>query len=192
MPSYQDEWKLRVPGHEEIRRLHETLRDEVRARWRRSLPFADEMFDRWERAAHLGFGAGTSIYDASLVFGDVQVGEHTWIGPFTVLDGTGGLVIGSHCDISAGAQLYTHDSMARCITAGRAPVRRAPVRVGSRTYLGPGTIVSAGVTIGEGCVIGAGALVNQDVPDGAIALGTPARVVGRVVVNGDEVELVYD
>jgi len=33
-----------------------------------------------------------------------------------------------------------------------------------------------GVRIGKGAVIAAGAVVNQDIPDGAIAVGVPARV----------------
>lgn len=37
----------------------------------RSLPFADALFDRWERAATLGFGAGTSVYDSAAIFGNV-------------------------------------------------------------------------------------------------------------------------
>lgn len=55
----------------------------------RSLPFADLLFDRWERAKMLGFGEGTSVYDSAYIFGDVKVGKNTWIGPFTILDGSG-------------------------------------------------------------------------------------------------------
>jgi acetyltransferase-like isoleucine patch superfamily enzyme len=44
-------------------------------------------------------------------------------------------------------------------------------------WLGFGVIVLDGVRIGKGAVIGAGSVVNQDVPDGAIAVGVPAKVV---------------
>lgn len=44
-------------------------------------------------------------------------------------------------------------------------------------WLGVGVIVLGGVRIGAGAVIGAGSVVTQDVPDGAIAVGVPARVV---------------
>lgn len=189
--TYADDWKRSVPGHDAIRELHEQLRAEVRQRWNRSLPFPDELFDRWERAAFLGFGDGASIYDASVVLGDVEVGESTWIGPFTVLDGSGGLSIGAHCSISSGVHIYTHDTVRRALTGGRAPISQAPVRIGDCTYVGPNAIVTRGVTIGSQCVIGAASMVNRDVPDRSIVFGTPGRVVGSVAVDGDEVSLSY-
>jgi acetyltransferase-like isoleucine patch superfamily enzyme len=146
----------------------------------RSLPFADYIVDRWQKARLLGFGEGTSIYDSSLVLGDVKVGENTWIGPFTVLDGSGGLEIGDTCSISAGVHIYTHDTVKWATSGGKSPAERAPVRIGSRCYIGPNTVISKGVTIGDGCVIGANSLVNSDVPSGMKAWGTPCRVQGKV------------
>lgn len=134
--------------------------------------------DRWERARELGFGEGSSIYDSALVLGDVSVGRHTWIGPGVVLDGAGGLAIGDYCSISAGVQIYTHDSVAWALSAGQAPYEKAPSRIGSRCYLGPQTVVAKGVTIGDGCVIGAHSLVLASIPAGSKAYGVPCRVVG--------------
>src|SRR5690242_5080958 len=84
-----------------------TSRDtELSSKFARSLPFGDAMFDRWERAQRLGFGADASIYDSALVYGDVSVGEHSWIGPNVLLDGSGGaLAIGAWCSISAGVHI---------------------------------------------------------------------------------------
>jgi acetyltransferase-like isoleucine patch superfamily enzyme len=115
------------------------------------------------------------------VFGDVRVGEHTWIGPFTILDGSGGgLVIGSYCSISAGVHIYTHDTVRWALSGGRRRYERAPTRIGSRCYVGPLTVIAKGVTIGDGCVIGAHSLVLHDIPAGSKALGIPCRVVGTV------------
>jgi acetyltransferase-like isoleucine patch superfamily enzyme len=44
-------------------------------------------------------------------------------------------------------------------------------------WLGYGVIVLDGVRIGKGAVVGAGAVVTHDIPEGAIAVGVPARVV---------------
>ena len=187
------DWKRKLAGYDELSALHESLRAEIRTRWQRSVPFADELFDRWERASHLGFGQGASIYDSSLVLGDVRVGEHTWIGPFTILDGSGGgLVIGHHVSISAGVQIYSHDTVAWALTGGHAAAVREPSAIGDCTYIGPNAVIARGVTIGSHCVIGANSLVNRDVPDHRIAFGTPARIVGRVEVEGKSVQLIYD
>ena len=159
-------------------------REEVDSRFRRTLPFGDYVVDRWEKARALGFGQGASIYDSALVIGDVCVGERTWVGPGVVLDGSGGLSIGAFCSISAGVQIYSHDSVNWATSGGQAQVEHAPTRIGERCYIGPNSIVGKGVTIGDGCVIGAGSVVLSDIPAGARAAGAPARVTGVA----DEVE----
>jgi len=174
-----------------LRQLHRARETEVREQWQRSLPLADYVVDRWERARTLGFGEGSSIYDQSLVLGEVEVGEKTWIGPGTVLDGSGGLLIGATCSISAGVQIYTHDSVRWALSGGTAAYERAPVRIGDHCYLGPCSIVTMGVTIGRHCLVGAHSLVNRDLPDYSIAFGVPCRIVGRVEVADGSVKLVY-
>lgn len=47
-----------------------------------------------------------------------------------------------------------------------------------RASIGTNATIVSGVTIGEGSLVGAGAVVNKDVPDFAIVVGVPARVVG--------------
>lgn len=152
--------------------------------WDRTLPLGDYIVDRWDKARRLGFGKGSSIYDSSLVFGDVRVGENTWIGPFTILDGSGGgLTIGDHCSISAGVQIYTHDTVARDVSGHAAPTAEAPVTIGNRCYIGPQTVIARGVRIGDGCIIGAASLVLEDVPAGMKAYGSPCRVIGPADVD---------
>src|SRR5580765_5458635 len=101
-----------------LRAFWRKRRREVAKRWQRTLPFGDYVVDRWEKARALGFGEGASIYDSALVIGDVKVGEQTWIGPGVVLDGSGGLSIGAYCSISAGVQVYSHDSVEWATSGG--------------------------------------------------------------------------
>lgn len=176
------EWLAQVApeladDHGRLRRLFSLLDRYQREKWRRHVSAGDSMIDRWERATLLGFGEGTSVYDSALILGDVRVGRDTWIGPGTVLDGSGGLTIGDTCSISAGVQIYSHDSVRWAVTGGRAEAELRPTVIGSSTYIGPNAIVSMGVTVGSRCIVGASSLVNDDVPAGHVALGTPARVV---------------
>ncbi|PWS36296.1 chloramphenicol acetyltransferase [Falsiroseomonas bella] len=53
------------------------------------------------------------------------------------------------------------------------------VTLGHDVWLGHGVIVLPGVSIGTGAAIGAGAVVTRDVPDFAVAVGNPARVLRR-------------
>jgi acetyltransferase-like isoleucine patch superfamily enzyme len=159
-----------------IRDLIVDLGREMREKFRRHVSVGDLLTDRWEIASDCGFGEGTSCYDNVLILGDVKVGKHCWIGPNVILDGQGGLTIGDHCDISAGAQIYTHDTVARSLSGGVAPVEQAPVKIGSCVYIGPQCVIEKGVTIGDGVVIGAMSLVNRDIPSGARAWGIPATL----------------
>jgi acetyltransferase-like isoleucine patch superfamily enzyme len=160
--------------------------------WHRDLPLDELLFDRWERARHLGFGEGSSIYHLAYVYGDVTVGANTWIGPYTMLDGSGGLTIGSWCSISAGVHVYTHDSVEHALTRGAAPISRAPVAIGDCCYVGADALIAKGVTIGDHVVIGAHAFVNRDVQPFTIVAGIPARRIGAVRLEAGNATLIYD
>ena len=58
-----------------------------------------------------------------------------------------------------------------------------PITIGDNVWLGGGAIVLPGVTIGSDTVVGAGAVVSRDLPEGAVAVGNPARVI-RTVSDG--------
>lgn len=160
---------------EDLRELWRERRQAVDASYSRTLPLGDYVVDRWAKADALGFGAGASIYDTAHLFGKVSVGENTWIGPFTILDGSGGLTIGSNCTIAAGAQIYSHDTVAWATSGGTAPYVHAPTRIGDNCYIGPHAVIAKGVTIGDGAVVGANSLVLADVEPGARVGGSPAR-----------------
>lgn len=149
-------------------------------KYNRVLPFGDIVVDRWEKAKFLGFGKNTSIYDNSLVLGKVYVANDTWIGPNTLLDGSGGrLEIGAHCSISAGVQIYTHDTVKRSLTGGEAEVEHANTKIGDNCYIGPNVVIVKGVTIGNNVVIGANSLVTKSINSNLVAYGTPAVVIGK-------------
>jgi len=167
----------------ELIEIFKEFRDHRMRQWRRVLPVGDEISDRWEKAKYLGFGEGTSIYDSSLVIGDVKVGKHTWIGPFTILDGSGGLEIGGHCSISSGVQIYSHDTIFWALSGGKMEYTRKKTTIGHCSYIGPNTVVSRGVTIGNHCLVGANSLVNDDLEAYSIAMGSPCHVVGRVSID---------
>jgi acetyltransferase-like isoleucine patch superfamily enzyme len=148
-----------------------------KGQFNRRVSVGDLLTERTDNAADYGFGEGTTMYDNVLVRGEVKVGRNTWIGPGCILDGSGGVLqIGDWCSISAGAQIYTHHTVNRSISLGEKPIDCAPTSIGSGVYIGPNAVVQMGVTIGDQAIIGANSLVNRDIPPGAKAFGSPARI----------------
>jgi acetyltransferase-like isoleucine patch superfamily enzyme len=122
------------------------------------------------------------------IVGEPQIGPGTWIGAFTVIDGSGGLTIGAGCDISCGAQIYSHSSMRRCVSGRDFPtVERRATHIGDRVFIGANAVVNMGVSIGDEAVVAAGAVVTRDVPARMVVAGVPAQPVARVVLAGGDV-----
>ena len=165
---------------------------EIKKKYDRSLPFQDTMFDRWERAKELGFGEGSNIYNSAFVFGNVKVGRGVWVGPYTILDGSAGeLVIEDGCSISSGVHIYTHDTVISTLSGGKNAKVGGNVSIGGNTYIGSQSIINCGVSIGEQCVVAANSFVNKSIKDRSIFAGTPAKQIGSVVVENDEIRLEY-
>lgn len=167
----------------EILSLHNALRKKMREKWHRDLPLEELLFDRWERARSLGFGENTSIYHNSYVYGDVKVGENTWIGPFTLLDGGGGLTIGDFCSIAAGVQIYTHDSVKWAVSGGKTPYEKAPVAIRDCCHIGAMAVIAKGVEIGPHSIVAAGSFVRKTVLPYTVVSGVPAKTIGTVRVD---------
>ena len=74
-------------------------------------------------------------------------------------------------------QLYTatHPLDAAARVAG--PELAFPIHIGSRVWIGGGTIVRPGMTIGDDTTIGAGSVVTKPIPAGVVAAGNPCRVI---------------
>lgn len=172
--------------------LRTGLDEKVHADLNRSLPLGELLSDRWERAVRLGFGEGASIYDSALVYGKVMVGKATWIGPNVILDGSGGLEIGDFCSVSAGVHIYSHNTIKWALSGGKAAYEYHPTSIGNCCFIGPQTIIQNGVAIGDHCLIAANSFVSKNVPPYSIAGGSPAKIIGKVIIDeGDEVMLEY-
>jgi len=165
--------------------LLEALRRRMKAKFDRHVPTGSLLHDRWQLARDHGFGEGTSVYDECLILGQVTVGKNCWIGPFTVLDGQGGLSIGDFVDIGAGAHIYSHNTIERALTGHRAPLYRNATKIGNCCFIAPHAVVGAGTVLGDHCFVASGSYVEGIFPARSYIGGSPARIVGQVVVRGD-------
>ncbi len=177
----------------QLKRLYQENDDYLRREFDRSLPFADGLFDRWERAKRLGFGEESCIYNSAMVMGDVMVGRHTWVGPYVFLDGGyDKVLIGEYCSISAGVHIYSHDTVMWSLSGGTADKKTGPVTIEDCCYLGSQSIIAPNVTIGRQTVVATNSFVNRDVPARTIVGGCPAKPIGRVEGDGEDLRLVYN
>lgn len=180
-----------VALRKELASLRKLLRSETRKKYGRINPFCEDLFD-WKEKGEFCGSEGTTIYDSATVIGDVTIGDNCWVGPFTMLDGSGKLTIGHHVDISTGVKIYTHDTVKRALTGGKHPTEVAPTSIGNNCFIGTDAVILKGVSIGDMCVIGANSLVNRDFPDRTIIAGSPAKKIGHVALDSKgAVKLVY-
>lgn len=124
------------------------------------------------------------------------------LGRNTIVSCKGGdIEIGDNCNISANCMLISESHLSigknvliagmTYIVAGgnhgtdrtdvpviaQPMVQKGGIRIGDNCWLGANVTVLDGVTIGRDTIVGAGAVVTESLPEFAIAVGTPARVV---------------
>lgn len=112
--------------------------------------------------------------------GRLKIGANTYIQPRCQFSAyVASIEIGSHVHIAPNCAFYPYDHR----TAPDKMIfeqgfqTKGGIIIEDDVWLGFGVIVLSGVRIGKGAVIGAGSVVTKDVPEGAIAVGSPARIV---------------
>lgn len=86
--------------------------------------------------------------------------------------------IGDHVQITNGTKIFTHgggwvfrDQYPKLDYFGKVTIK-------NNVYIGNNSMIMPGVTIGNDVIVGAGSVVTKSIPDGKIAAGNPARIVG--------------
>jgi acetyltransferase-like isoleucine patch superfamily enzyme len=134
------------------------------------------VFPRCDAEAWLGFGTVFS-HPTAWVGRSVYVGVYCCLGDVTLEDD---VLVGSHVSITNGAAQHGTERL-------DIPVREQPgswprVTIGTDSWIGDRAVVMADV--GKHCVVGAGSVVTKPIPDYAIAVGVPARVIGSRLGQG--------
>ena len=119
----------------------------------------------------------TAVHPAAWIHSSVRLGEGTIVFAGAVIQPD--TVLGAHCIVNTGA-LIDHDSVIGnfCHLAPGCRITGG-VSVGEGAFLGAGATVIPGVVIGSWSAIGAGSTVIRDIPPGATAVGSPARIIKR-------------
>ena len=108
----------------------------------------------------------------------IHIGAYTYINRHTFLDATLSLTIGQKCGIGPGCYLTDHDhGLDLALPPLGQPMISQPTKIGDRVWIGANVTILKGVTIGNDAVVGAGSVVTKDIPEKAIAVGVPAKVI---------------
>ncbi len=113
--------------------------------------------------------------------GKTVINERVSIGVGSFIYGSGGVEIGKdsaladHVRVMAGGHRYKDASK---LIRLQEPWAKKTI-IGHDVWLGSSVIVLGRVTIGDGAVVGAGAVVTKPIPDYSIAVGVPAKVIGK-------------
>ncbi|MBN1472509.1 MAG: serine acetyltransferase [Syntrophaceae bacterium] len=96
-----------------------------------------------------------------------RIGKGLYIGHFGGIIVSPLAVIGDYCNLSQGVSIGQ---------AGRGGDQKVPF-IGDRVFIGPGAKLFGGIRIGNDVAIGANAVVTKNLPDMAVAVGVPAKIV---------------
>ena len=120
----------------------------------------------------------------------IEIGEGCFLNRGTMLAAVERIEIGDHVMFAnncfVGDSDHRYDDRSQPITH-QGFVPRGPVSIGSNCWFGVNCVVTGGVRIGDRAVIGANSVITQDIPDGVIAAGIPARVIREIeFTDGDD------
>jgi acetyltransferase-like isoleucine patch superfamily enzyme len=118
----------------------------------------------------------SSVVHGTSILNLVTVGGYTYIGPNVVINNT---QIGNYCSIAPNVVIggMEHDYTNFSTSTNLCDYKRlSQTYISDDVWIGAGVYVRAGIKLGKGCIIGSNSTVLSDVPDLAIVVGSPAKV----------------
>ncbi|HEY7751156.1 MAG TPA: acyltransferase [Ignavibacteriaceae bacterium] len=148
-------------------------------------------------------GDGTKIWHFSHVQKGAKLGKNCVLGQNVNIGPN--VVIGNYCKIQNNVSVYEGVVLEDYVFCGpsmvftnilnpRSKYPQAESKFYIKTLVKEGTSIGAnativcGTTLGKHCFVGAGAVVTKDVPDFALVVGTPAKIIGWVSEAGKRLE----
>lgn len=143
----------------------------------------------------INIGADSVVEGELMLFrhgGNISIGANCYIGPGTRIWSAKEIKIGSRVLISYGVSIHDnishpidpvlrHEDFKHIFFKGgfqeNVDLKEETIIIGDDAWIGFNTIILKGISIGKGAVIGAGSLITEDVPDNAIVVGNPQRII---------------
>ena len=140
-----------------------------------ALPFTDEWSSLMKELFYNQIGENTIVNNGLTVVlpKNVTIGSGVSIMNGALMMAAGGITIEDKVLIAANVKLITnnHDPYERDILTCR------PILIKEGAWVGAGATILPGVTVGKYAIVGSDSVVTKDIPDYAVAVGTPAKVI---------------
>lgn len=142
------------------------------------------MINRWikNKLRLLGFFKDDPIVgERTLISADSIIGKYTYIGRHCVITKS---KIGRYCSIADNVtigpgehDIYKISTSSVFYEDPYSELTTQSCEIGNDVWIGVNSVIRRGVKIGNGVVIGANSFVNTDIPDFAVVVGNPAKVI---------------
>ena len=140
-----------------------------------TLPNSDEYNALLKELLGDNLGENSSIMApiAGAAFDHIKIGDNVFINSNSLLMARGGITIEDEVMLAANVQLLSnnHDEYDRQVLICK------PILIKKGAWIGAGASILPGVTVGKYAIVGANSVVSKDIPDYAVAVGSPAKVI---------------
>ena len=131
---------------------------------------------------NFNLGANSVIEDFATVnngVGHVNIGHHTIVGMGNVIIGP--VTIGNEVMLAQNIVIsgLNHGYEDVTISPRQQKEICKQIIISDDVWIGSNVVITAGVTLGKHCIIGAGSVVTKDIPEFAVAVGNPAKVIKK-------------
>ena len=140
-----------------------------------AVPLSEEYFSLMRELFYNQIGENSIVYNQLTVVRpkNVKIGKNVTVMNGALMMSAGGITIEDNVLIAANVQLISnnHDPYDRYVITCK------PILIKEGAWVGAGATILPGVTVGKHAIIGANSVVSKDIPDYAVAVGCPAKVI---------------
>ena len=156
--------------------LEKTKKDiQLNHKFNLAMPYSEEYFKLMKELFYNQIGENSIVNNKLTVVRpqNVKIGKNVNILNGALMMSAGGITIEDNVRIAANVQLISnnHDPYDRYVITCK------PILIKEGAWIGAGATILPGVTVGKYAIVGANSVVSKDIPDYAVAVGTPAKVV---------------
>ena len=156
--------------------LEKTKKDiQLNHKFNLAMPYSEEYFKLMKELFYNQIGENSIVNNKLTVVRpkNVKIGKNVNIMNGVLMMSAGGITIEDNVRIAANVQLISnnHDPYDRYVITCK------PILIKEGAWIGAGATILPGVTVGKYAIVGANSVVSKDIPDYAVAVGTPAKVV---------------